>query len=151
MVSNKGRVKSVDRSYFAVSRCGLKYKRKLKGQILSTSVCSNGYVLVHLGTKRTTTVHALVARAFKGPRPAKYDVAHQDGNKINNIPSNLKYKTRTDNNYDHRRLGRTKLSAEAIHFILLHKKKYGIGAHLARRFGVSKTTISRIFSQRENF
>jgi hypothetical protein len=64
----------------------------LTGRILRASISSPGYLAVHLGPQRAR-VHALVAGAFIGPRPARHETNHIDGDKLNNRVSNLEYVT----------------------------------------------------------
>lgn len=47
--------------------------------------------------RRTQSVHALVARAFLGERPARHAVDHVDGNPQNNRLDNLEYVTYSEN------------------------------------------------------
>lgn len=47
--------------------------------------------------QRTKLVHCLVADAFLGIRPEKHDVDHIDGDRTNNMLSNLRYLTRSGN------------------------------------------------------
>lgn len=74
-------------------------------------ICSDGYehVTLHLGRRglmKRCSVHALVALAFVGPRPGpEYQVRHLDGNRRNNVPSNLAWGTVQDNADDKRRHG----------------------------------------------
>lgn len=42
-------------------------------------------------------VHALVMAAFKGERPEGYHIDHKDGDRLNNLVSNLRYVTRSGN------------------------------------------------------
>lgn len=62
-----------------------------------------GYMTVrlcHNGVDTPHEIHALVALAFIGPRPAGMDVRHLDGNKLNNTAANLRYGTRSENIID---------------------------------------------------
>lgn len=81
-VSDTGKV----RSFF---RC-----KTQKGHILSDCIGSNGYSLVVLckdGTRKSYTVHRLVATAFI-PNPNNYPcINHIDENKSNNNISNLEW------------------------------------------------------------
>ena len=49
------------------------------------------------GSYRCRYIHHLVTEAFIGPRPAKHDVDHIDGDKTNNTVSNLRYVSRLQN------------------------------------------------------
>lgn len=78
-ISNKGRLKS--------------FKRDNDGYILSNTNSKGWYFTVNLfdykGKMHTERIHILVARAFIGAIPKGYHVHHKDGNKQNNIVSNL--------------------------------------------------------------
>lgn len=43
------------------------------------------------------SVHTLVMLAFKGPCPANMEILHMDHNPANNVLTNLKYGTRSEN------------------------------------------------------
>lgn len=47
--------------------------------------------------RKTYKVATLVAEAFLGPRPKGLDVSHEDEDGLNNIASNLAYRTRKYN------------------------------------------------------
>jgi hypothetical protein len=104
---------------------------------------------------RIKRVHVLVAEAFIGPRPAGHDVAHADGDPLNNSVENLRYATRRQNLADARRHGtlRTgrrqpgaKLTPEKIQWarenMVLGSPTMGNGA-IAKMFGVSPMTLSQ--------
>lgn len=94
-VSNLGRVRSIDR----IVECNNK-KRLFKGQILKQYVLKNGYLKVCIclkGKTKNLLVHRLVANAFvPNERNVKY-VDHIDTDKTNNISSNLKWVTASEN------------------------------------------------------
>lgn len=62
-----------------------------------------GYLCVSLSEQwgaKTWFVHQIVALAFHGPRPARHDAAHRDGNKLNNHYTNVRWATRSENEQD---------------------------------------------------
>ena len=74
-------------------------KRK-KGRILSLRIGKNGYpgcVLSKSAFDKTVHVHRLVAETFIGPCPEGHEVAHLDGDRLNNTWPNLIYATRKEN------------------------------------------------------
>jgi hypothetical protein len=97
-VSNLGRVR---RDKGGSGRCKA-------GRILKPKRKWNGYLFVGLyngkGAK-DESIHVLVAAAFIGPRPGKLDVAHINGVRDDNRAENLKYATRSENNFDKRNHG----------------------------------------------
>jgi hypothetical protein len=70
-----------------------------------------GYLSVTLTTPSGTvsrSVHSLVCGAFHGPKPTDlHEVAHGDGNRLNNHAGNLRWATRKENFQDRDRHGRT--------------------------------------------
>ena len=69
-----------------------------------------GHVSVALGRDGGSyCVHYLVMLAFEGPRPARCDVAHNNGIGNDNRLENLRYATRTGNNLDRARNKRCKI------------------------------------------
>lgn len=49
---------------------------------------------------RTEYIHGLLAEAWIGPRPTGMEAAHKDGDKYNNVPENIKWATRKENEDD---------------------------------------------------
>ena len=90
-VSNKGRVKSVERK---VWNSGNQSYNTIKERILKPLNNRDGYVKVRLckdGKCRTYLIHRLVANAFI-PNPNEYkEVNHIDENKTNNSIDNLEW------------------------------------------------------------
>lgn len=85
--SDKGRVRS---------------NRRGPWRILATHV-DRGYVRTSLWNGRHMAkrrVHQLVATAFLGPTPEGLEVRHKDGNRSNNVPSNLEHGSSSDNSLD---------------------------------------------------
>ena len=97
-VSNLGRVRSIG---------GRKYRRK---DLILSAIPNNiyGHLSVNLykrGTRRTFTVHRLVAAAWIGPCPDGQQVRHGSNGKLDNSISNLCYGTKSQDQLDRRRDG----------------------------------------------
>lgn len=160
-VSNRGRIKRIVRD-----------AKNHKCAILKPWLNNKGYKIVCLasnGNKSKRLVSRLVCEAFKGPSPSeKYtDVAHRDGNPENNIATNLRWATRSQNMEDSRRHGTMALGKRHGrttkphltprgerhgHAKLTEKQVLRIrsstrrGVDLAQRYMVSTATISTIRS-----
>lgn len=94
---------------------------------LRGSLSPDGYILVSHrtpdGRQRGTSAHVMVCETFHGPRPGDdYQVAHWDGNPRNNVVSNLRWATRSENARDSIRHGT---------FAPLRYDRIGEGHHLA--------------------
>lgn len=92
VVSNKGIVKGLDRK--------LNNNRFYKGKILKQREDKNGYLVINLnkgGDAKTLKVHRLVAISFLGIIDGKNEVNHIDGDKKNNIVSNLEWVNSSEN------------------------------------------------------
>lgn len=84
-------------------RSWLVHRGKPGPRFLAPSPDPKGYLATRLsdGTRmRTVKVHALVARAFFGPRPEGLEVRHLDGDNQNNTIENLEYGTPAENMAD---------------------------------------------------
>ena len=132
---------------------------RLTGKKLRTFKGKDGYyrVSLYMGKKaKTFIVHRLILSAFiDNPDPEKYtEINHIDGNKANNLLSNLEW---CDRGYNQRHAykqglriakkgssnGRAKLTEQDVSRIreLLN---YLPQVKIAKIFGVSKSTISAI-------
>ncbi len=141
--SDEGRIRSLDRRVGTPGKVGFK---TMKGRILRPGPTKTGHLYVVLGHgKAGTPVHTLVALTFLGPRPPGADICHNDGDPTNNKLDNLRYDTRTNNILDVYRSGGRwrKLSLDDIKAIL-QEPKTTTGRSLAKKYGVSATTISRV-------
>lgn len=118
-----------------------------------------GYRSVYLSahsTQKRIDVHRLVALTFLGPQPsAQHLVAHNDGIRANNVVTNLRWATQTDNLRDCRAHGTaligsrnpmasvTELDVRAIR----RMKAFGISrAVIAEGYGIHPRTVFRILS-----
>lgn len=96
-VSDHGRVRSLDRTLYLVSKTGNRFERKQPGKVLSPFKANpTGHVQVKLGNT-SRYVHTLVLLAFVGPRPWGHVTLH-----LNHIPHdnrlvNLRYGTYSEN------------------------------------------------------
>lgn len=98
-VSSFGRVRSLER----VVRAGNHF-RTVRARILKTSI-ANGYAVC--SAHRHVTVHRLVAESFVDGWAEGLQVNHKDGDRANNVPSNLEWVTASENNrHSFRVLGR---------------------------------------------
>jgi hypothetical protein len=94
---------------------------------LKSSCNDRGYLELTLnqsGIRKTFRIHVLVAAAFHGPRPEGLHVSHENGDRRDNQPANISYKTPKENVGDDQerhgtrlrgqRCGMTKLTDETV-------------------------------------
>lgn len=148
---------------FEVSNFG-KLRNATTGHIYKLCISKTGYwqVCVSLGSRRNKKVfkiHKAVAEAFINNPEHKPFVNHIDGNKLNNNINNLEWVTASENTihaYQHglteaqrgEKCGTHKLTEDDVKYIREHytpkDKTYG-SKILAKKFGVSHSTISRAY------
>lgn len=151
-ISNLGRVRS------AGGWCGTAKRHPI---IRSNSLTRDGYEKVRLvrGNKDVTRrIHRLVAQAFIPNPENKTTVNHIDGNKLNNIVSNLEWADRHEQLFHAYGLGlkqpapgtmncNAKLTADQVREIrqsyVRQSKEFGTVA-LAKKYGVSNRVIGLI-------
>ncbi len=116
-VSNKGRVRSVERTIEFpeyIRKDGSKRAKSIRrfcSIIQRAAPSKSGHLSVVLGRKGgTKSVHVLVMLAFVGKRLDKQEVLHLDHNPANNVLENLKYGTRAENIKMSRDIGKYKPS-----------------------------------------
>lgn len=158
-VSDQGRIRRRVPTGGTTQRSGRYYPA---GHILTPKIV-RGYAQYGLRDadkiRHWHSANRLVALTFIGPPPSdNHHSAHNDGNKLNNQPSNLRWATVSENNLDKRRHGRTrKQNGEMNHAaklatsdVLQIRQRYAAGnvTHLmlAQHYGVRRQAISRIIS-----
>ena len=148
-VSDKGRVRSLDRQVKSQNRWG-PVTLRWPGKLLTLLENQDGYLKVLLSKNGKTTnklVSTLVAEAFLGSRPYGLLVLHNDGNAKNNRATNLRYGTQRDNMQDSikhgtRPKGRAHKAAKLTEKQVLEiRASDDTHAALAARFGVHPSTV----------
>jgi hypothetical protein len=128
-----------------------------KGYVLRDGQ-TNGYphvTLVNSGVKKQITVSNLVCEAFHGPKPSpKHEVAHNDGNSMNNRADNLRWDTRIGNHADKILHGTSLRGSRSPNAKINEYKAHGIKLDLAKgtlthekiamKYGISKSIVTRI-------
>lgn len=160
-VSNFGRVRSLDRIQRRSNgfvECDFRIRGKVLKPYLTGS--RDGYYTVTIRDKNMK-IHRLVAEAFLPRAIDQSEVNHIDGNKHNNKATNLEWITGLENTRHAFRTGlirtgenvrNAKLTASDVAQI---RKTYSKGdavfgaKPLARKYGVSYTTIQRIVNQQK--
>ena len=143
----------------------LNYKKTGKTEILSPAV-SGGYsktvLLSDEGIYKSIKVHRIVLLTFLGD--SHLEVNHIDGNKINNNLNNLEYCTHSENIKHAFRIGleknkkgedssSAKLTNNDVKEIRQYAELHGklkYRKDLAKKYGVSESTLKDIVSRRRN-
>lgn len=123
-------------------------------RLLTLSPTSRGYLKVVLvlpdKTKKTKTIHVLMAESFFGPRPKGLVVRHLDDDQLNNSIDNLAYGTSSDNSIDVVTNGNHKLAKLSYQDVNKIKEMYLSGGYsyrsLGKIFGVDGSQISRVMN-----
>jgi len=136
------------------------------GRVLAGSYDADGYRRISTsigGIRKLVPVHTMVALAYLGPRPTpKHTVAHNDGTKLNNDESNLRWALMPEQYEDRVRHGtdtacarhpRARLTQAQVDEIRRRYRKRapgirGNGRRLAAEFGVPSQSIYSICANR---
>ena len=150
-VSNLGRVKSLER--YRTSMLKNQKQTKINERILRGNV-RKGYVSVVLskqGFSKGFNVHRLVATAFIPNNEGGHYINHIDGNKQNNIVSNLEWCTCSENAKHAYQTGlkkpSTKKKLKLYEVNEIRESKGVYQKDLAKKYGVSQQTISKIINR----
>lgn len=153
-VSSMGRV----RSYLGTG--GQRGRRRATPKVLKPSLNARGYYCVNIrfdGKRRPVELQYLVCTAFHGPRPSRgHSAAHGDGDTSNNVASNLRWATWSEQAEDRRRHGTMPIGESNRRAVLTAQQVCEIRTlggpinktRLARDLGVSRSTIHRALSNR---
>lgn len=155
-ISNLGRVKRVEGVVVAKWK-GKPYTKRVREQILRNSKHQFGYPQISLyredGTQFYSSIHAIVAMVFIGPKPDGLYVLHKDGNPENCCADNLRYGTQKENMRDKEghgtmlrgsNVGTSKLVESQVIEIKKRLLKGESHSSIAEDFGVHQSSISLI-------
>lgn len=144
MVSNLGRIKTIERIINYGNRMCLR-----KEKILKPHKSKVGYYTV-APFQKTTTVHKLVAFTFLGVRPLNSVIEHINGDYLDNRVENLRYVTHKENTQNALRLNKiltgeqcswSKLKIEDVIKIRNDKRMHIL---IAKDFNISRQTVGEI-------
>lgn len=150
-VSNKGRVRSIDRK-IKQNKNGTVYERTMKGKVIKQGMLNSGYKVVWLskqGKVKALTVHRLIMKSFHKQFNNSKDINHKDGNKTNNNLSNLEWMTRSENvKHSHETLNRktTKRKIKCVETGEIFDSIKEASIHT----GVSRSSVSHAVNGRTN-
>ena len=143
-VSDIGRIRGVERTVPSGRGWNVTRRPKIRG----LEVTAKGYLRVHLtrrGVAQKMAVHRAVAMAFVQNKTKAPQVNHLDGDKSNNMASNLEWCTASANTlHAHRVLGhkvKRKLNESSVAII---RTCGGRNIDVAAAFGVSPSLIGNI-------
>lgn len=144
-------------NHYEVSDLGNVRNAKTK-RILKPGNHPKGYLTLVFSVanaRKTVLVHPLVLEAFVGPRPSGYGTRHLDGNRKNNVLTNLVWGTQSENEQDKVNHGTSqqgsgnamvKLTDEQVLEIIRRHNAGESQRALASGFGVKQPQVSRIIT-----
>ena len=154
-VSNLGRVRTLDS--YRPGRGSKPEPQLRRGKVLSPFIANNGYPTIapKFGdARKKMLVHRLVATAFVPGHFERATVNHIDGDKTNNVASNLEWTTRAENTAHQWRIGlvdirgerhpSAKITDAQVREIRRRRASGELQRVLAAEFGVSRKLISQI-------
>jgi len=155
--SNLGRIRSLTRKVWVQKSYRGPIFRIYRSKILTPGISNYPVVqLVRGPRKKYYYVHQLVLLTFEGPPPVGFEVCHNNGCKMDNKLSNLRYDTRRNNSLDRKRHGTNrspsicgvnnrgaKLSLRDVNWIKKNKNKYS-QREMGVKLGVSHSRIGAV-------
>ena len=133
--------------------------RWMRSRVLTQHVNSAGYRVVTLsreGKYAKQTVHRIVADAFLGEPPGEvaasrgaWQVNHIDGDKLNNVPSNLVWVTREQNQLHAEREGlrsKSRLTGDDWEKMQEMRENGASYAEIGRAFGYARGAVWNLFN-----
>lgn len=148
-ISNFGKIKSCNRNILKSNG----RNHSTKERILKTRFIKSGYeivTLVKFKEFKSYLVHRLVAQAFIGQCPPNKQVAHNDGNKLNNFSENLRYATIQENANDRIKHGtvprgeKSKNSKLTESIVKKIRNENGTQSQIANKYKISQTNVGCI-------
>lgn len=144
-VSSLGRIRRVGRVATGM-RDGAPISQRRAPAVLSPWIAKNGYLTVSVMTSRIRkkyTLHRLIARAFVPGYADGLTVNHIDGNKLNNLPTNLEWITLEANTAHEWAIGLVNLRGERSPGVKLSYKRV-LAIRKALRLGVPANALAVI-------
>lgn len=127
---------------FYVSKNGEVFSLK-SSKICKQHKVNSGYSMVHIYRAAPKTVHSLVLETWSGPRPTDYEGAHLNGIKTDNRLENLKWCTRSENQF-HKRAHGTDNRGEKHPLAILSEKDFPAINRLIER-GKTQREVAKLF------
>jgi hypothetical protein len=125
------------------------------GRLKKPTLNGTGYLVVNINAK-PKKVHVLVLETFVGPRPPGFDGCHRNGDRQQNVLTNLKWATRSANMADARvhgtdprcdRHGGAKLSWSDVEEMRWLNKMGMLQKDLAGPYGISRAHVSYVVNR----
>jgi len=146
-ISSLGNIRSKGKYVPYIGRNGKPCKRWAKPTVLKWSVGTSGYPTTHIyddtPTRKTIMIHRLVAEYFLEPVEGKEFVNHIDGDKTNNVVTNLEWVTKSENTVHAIETGLLNHRGEKSNFNKLSEKEV-IELIAARRYLKGKVTARQL-------